>query len=155
MAPATSTRDNAACTTTNISLYCTGVELCPPASWAFENLEPALITNNSATNFGRFSPQSNADHVPSKQWLLSGFTGSTVLSATVSAGGTNYQVLLEFYCQQVARKVTGSAETPPQYFVGVDLGQSRDPTAIAVVRRVDHLASADAIADAAAELSAT
>jgi hypothetical protein len=25
----------------------------------------------------------------------------------------------------------------PRYFVGVDLGQSRDPTAIAVVRRVD------------------
>jgi hypothetical protein len=25
----------------------------------------------------------------------------------------------------------------PRYYVGVDLGQSRDPTAIAVVRRVD------------------
>jgi hypothetical protein len=34
----------------------------------------------------------------------------------------------------------------PRYFVGVDLGQSRDPTAIAVVRRVLHgiLACADA-----------
>src|SRR5215469_9985615 len=38
------------CTTTNISLNCTGEELSPPASWAFENLEPAVITNNSATN---------------------------------------------------------------------------------------------------------
>ena len=33
----------------------------------------------------------------------------------------------------------GSAASEPRYFVGVDLGQSRDPTAIAVVRRVDPL----------------
>jgi hypothetical protein len=30
-----------------------------------------------------------------------------------------------------------SMPSEPRYFVGVDLGQSRDPTAIAVVRRVD------------------
>jgi len=35
------------------------------------------------------------------------------------------------------RQATGSAASEPRYFVGVDLGQSRDPTAIAVVRRVD------------------
>jgi hypothetical protein len=31
----------------------------------------------------------------------------------------------------------GSKAPEPRYYVGVDLGQSRDPTAIAVVRRVD------------------
>jgi hypothetical protein len=90
----------------------------------------------------------------------SGKHDDLVLALAIAAwrahgGGTSYQGLLEFYRQQVAREMTGSAETPPRYFVGVDLGQSRDPTAIAVVRRVDHLASADAIVNVAAELSAT
>jgi len=90
----------------------------------------------------------------------SGKHDDLVLALAIAAwrahgGGTSYQGLLEFYRQQVAREMTGSAETPPRYFVGVDLGQSRDPTAIAVVRRVDHLASANAIADVATELSAT
>src|SRR5690349_16403892 len=31
----------------------------------------------------------------------------------------------------------GSMASEPRYYIGVDLGQSRDPTAIAVVRRVD------------------
>jgi len=35
------------------------------------------------------------------------------------------------------RQAMGSRANEPRYFVGVDLGQSRDPTAIAVVRRVD------------------
>jgi hypothetical protein len=34
-------------------------------------------------------------------------------------------------------RTMGTTETEPRYSVGVDLGQSRDPTAIAVVRRVD------------------
>ena len=35
------------------------------------------------------------------------------------------------------QRALGSAASEPRYYVGVDLGQSRDPTAIAVVRRVD------------------
>src|SRR5215467_8396230 len=35
------------------------------------------------------------------------------------------------------REAMGSAASDPRYYVGVDLGQSRDPTAIAVVRRVE------------------
>ena len=35
------------------------------------------------------------------------------------------------------RQMMGAAASEPRYYVGVDLGQSRDPTAIAVVRRVD------------------
>src|SRR5436305_11792638 len=31
----------------------------------------------------------------------------------------------------------GSTASEPRYYVGLDLGQSRDPTAIAVVRRID------------------
>ena len=31
----------------------------------------------------------------------------------------------------------GAKASEPRYYVGVDLGQSRDPTAIAVVRQVD------------------
>jgi hypothetical protein len=31
----------------------------------------------------------------------------------------------------------GAAASEPRYYVGVDLGQSRDPTAIAVVHRVE------------------
>jgi hypothetical protein len=39
-------------------------------------------------------------------------------------------------------QVTGSAT---QYFIGVDLGQSRDPTAVAIVRRVDNPTPEDLI----------
>ena len=35
------------------------------------------------------------------------------------------------------RQMMGAAPSEPRYYLGVDLGQSRDPTAIAVVRRVD------------------
>jgi len=34
------------------------------------------------------------------------------------------------------RRMVGAAASEPRYYVGVDLGQSRDP-AIAVVRRLD------------------
>jgi hypothetical protein len=34
-------------------------------------------------------------------------------------------------------RAMGSAASEPRYYVGVDLGQSRDPTAIVVVRRVE------------------
>jgi len=40
------------------------------------------------------------------------------------------------------RRAMGSMASEPRYYVGVDLGQSRDPTAIAVVRRVDPPARA-------------
>ena len=46
--------------------------------------------------------------------------------------GMKYEGLFDFYRRQSRR---WSAE--PRYFIGVDLGQARDPTAIAVVRRVD------------------
>jgi|SRR2546421_1506977 hypothetical protein len=39
------------------------------------------------------------------------------------------------------RQAMGSRASEPRYFVGVDLGQSRDPTAIAVVRRVEPVSS--------------
>ena len=39
------------------------------------------------------------------------------------------------------RQAMGSRTNEPCYFVGVDLGQSRDPTAIAVVRRVEPVSS--------------
>jgi len=35
------------------------------------------------------------------------------------------------------RYALGSRADEPRYFIGLDLGQSRDPTAIAVVRRVE------------------
>src|ERR1700746_615940 len=35
------------------------------------------------------------------------------------------------------RQALGLAASEPRYYVGLDLGQSRDPTAIAVVRRVE------------------
>jgi Terminase RNaseH-like domain len=49
-------------------------------------------------------------------------------------GGMADWAILEYYRQ----RVMGSTARAPRYFVGVDLGQSRDPTAIAVVRRVDR-----------------
>ena len=48
-------------------------------------------------------------------------------------GGMANYGLYELMRQQAL----GSAASVPRYYVGVDLGQSRDPTAIAVVRRVD------------------
>jgi hypothetical protein len=44
----------------------------------------------------------------------------------------------------------GATASEPCYFVGVDLGQSRDPTAIAIVRRVDEPAPEDLVAMPAA-----
>src|SRR5262249_34692559 len=35
------------------------------------------------------------------------------------------------------RMAMGAAASEPRYYVGVDLGQSRDPTAIAIVRRLE------------------
>jgi len=53
--------------------------------------------------------------------------------------GVPYSALLEYYARQL-----GPRGVPrPRYFVGVDLGQSRDPTAIAVVRRVDYPSSGE------------
>jgi hypothetical protein len=46
--------------------------------------------------------------------------------------GVRYNGLLDFY-----RRSAGGGFADPQYFIGVDLGQARDPTAIAVVRRVE------------------
>ena len=47
-------------------------------------------------------------------------------------GGMASYGLFEVMRQQAL----GLAASEPRYYVGVDLGQSRDPTAIAVVRRV-------------------
>jgi len=41
------------------------------------------------------------------------------------------------YFEWMRWQAMGSKAPEPRYYVGVDLGQSRDPTAIAVVRRVD------------------
>jgi hypothetical protein len=41
------------------------------------------------------------------------------------------------YYEWLRWQAMGSKAPEPRYYVGVDLGQSRDPTAIAVVRRVD------------------
>jgi hypothetical protein len=48
-------------------------------------------------------------------------------------GGMTSWGLYELTRQQAL----GTKASEPRYYVGVDLGQSRDPTAIAVVRRVD------------------
>src|SRR5437868_14074453 len=48
-------------------------------------------------------------------------------------GGNAGWVFLEVMRQ----RMMGSTASEPRYYVGVDLGQSRDPTAIAVVRRVE------------------
>jgi hypothetical protein len=48
-------------------------------------------------------------------------------------GGMASYGVFEYYRQ----RATGTKASEPLYFVGLDLGQSRDPTAIAVVRRVD------------------
>jgi hypothetical protein len=41
------------------------------------------------------------------------------------------------YFEWLRREATGWTASEPRYFVGLDLGQSRDPTAIAVVRRIE------------------
>jgi phage terminase large subunit-like protein len=41
------------------------------------------------------------------------------------------------------RQAMDSTAREPRYYIGVDLGQSRDPTAIAVVRRVEPLGPAE------------
>lgn len=54
--------------------------------------------------------------------------------------GVPHSGMLDFYARQL-REWGPGGEEPPKYFVGVDLGQSRDPTAIAVVRRVEDKSS--------------
>ena len=51
-----------------------------------------------------------------------------------AGGGQRYEGLLEYYRRQYSR----SRVPAPRYFIGVDLGQARDPTAVAVVRRIDY-----------------
>jgi hypothetical protein len=46
--------------------------------------------------------------------------------------GVRYGGLIDYYLRLSGRVAD------PQYFIGVDLGQARDPTAIAVVRRVEY-----------------
>jgi hypothetical protein len=41
------------------------------------------------------------------------------------------------YFEWLRREATGWTASEPRYFVGLDLGQTRDPTAIAVVRRIE------------------
>jgi hypothetical protein len=53
--------------------------------------------------------------------------------------GVKFQGLIDYYRATYSPQLV----PPPRYFVGVDLGQSRDPTAVAVVRRVDHPAPAE------------
>jgi hypothetical protein len=48
-------------------------------------------------------------------------------------GGMAHAGLFEW----TRRQALGLAATDPRYYVGLDLGQSRDPTAIAVVRRLE------------------
>jgi hypothetical protein len=48
-------------------------------------------------------------------------------------GGNGSWELFQLQC----RKAGLEWASEPRYYVGVDLGQSRDPTAIAVVRRVE------------------
>ena len=48
-------------------------------------------------------------------------------------GGTAGYGIFEYY----RTLATGGDFGDPRYVIGVDLGQSRDPTAVAVVRRVD------------------
>jgi len=55
-----------------------------------------------------------------------------------AGGGLRYRGLMEFYEGQL-----GGGVLPPKHFVGVDLGQSRDPTAVAVVRRVARPSTAE------------
>jgi hypothetical protein len=43
----------------------------------------------------------------------------------------------------MASASTRSSFRPLRYFVGVDLGQSRDPTAIAIVKKIESPTMAD------------
>jgi hypothetical protein len=51
--------------------------------------------------------------------------------------GLRFQGLLDFY-----RGMTRAAPAP-RYFIGLDIGQARDPTAVAIVRRVDYPTGAE------------
>ena len=46
--------------------------------------------------------------------------------------GVRYSGLMDYYRRRSGRVAD------PQYFIGVDLGQARDPTALCVVRRVEY-----------------
>ena len=54
-------------------------------------------------------------------------------------GGEPYSGLLQYYAAQAS----GGVSTSERWCVGVDLGQSSDPTAIAVLSRIDHPSPAD------------
>jgi hypothetical protein len=58
-------------------------------------------------------------------------------------GGTSYLGLMDFLRRQHHR----SLFAPPRYFIGLDLGQSRDPTAIAIVKKVQSPSAADLAGD--------
>jgi hypothetical protein len=62
-----------------------------------------------------------------------------------AGGGTSYQGLVDYYWMQHR----GAAFAPARYFLGVDLGQSRDPTALAVVKKIDGATAEDLAGEAA------
>jgi hypothetical protein len=58
--------------------------------------------------------------------------------------------LYEYYRMQA----TGSPIAPPSYYLGLDLGQSRDPTALAIVKKIEAPTRADPMQDVpAAEIA--
>jgi hypothetical protein len=58
-------------------------------------------------------------------------------------GGVSYAGLMQFYARQFA----ASPFAPARYYLGVDLGQSRDPTAIAVVKKIEGPTAAELAAE--------
>jgi len=54
-------------------------------------------------------------------------------------GGSCYDGLFTYY----RSLATGTPFASPRYYIGLDLGQSRDPTAIAIVKKIEGPAQAD------------
>jgi len=71
----------------------------------------------------------------------SGKHDDLVLALAIAVWRANGGGMASYGFYELTRQRAAQAGCPtakaPRYFVGVDLGQSRDPTAIAVVRRVD------------------
>jgi hypothetical protein len=63
---------------------------------------------------------------------------ATALCAWLLQGGESYSGLLQHYAQ-----ACGGASVSERWCVGVDLGQSVDPTAICVMSRIDRPSAAD------------
>src|SRR5262249_32781559 len=97
--------------------------------FVYTGIYPTGVLITGGTTEARDGPTRSVPKVT----LVSRFLALAIAVWRAHGGGVGSWGVFEF----TRRMAMGATASEPRYFVGVDLGQSRDPTAIAIVRRVE------------------